>query len=77
MSAPFWGVFPPQVIEENGGLGFPTDSGVTPASVRTVDGHLLINGKNAAQEINRKLPIPGCSGTQGDLGSRATAAAVL
>jgi len=41
------------VIEENGGLGFPTDSGVTPASVRTVNGHLLINGKNAAQEINR------------------------
>ena len=37
-----------QVIEENGGLGFPTDSGITSASVRTVDGHLLINGKNAA-----------------------------
>ena len=45
----------PQVIEEAGGLGLPTDSGITPASVRTVDGHLLINGKNAAQEINREL----------------------
>lgn len=41
------------VIEEGDGLGFPTDSGVTPASVRTVDGWLLINGKNAAQEVNR------------------------